>query len=76
MASTTGWVWDERYAWHDARGMMDTVGPEAMFEPEPSLESGAIKRRLREPGRRQRPARPPDLGRAATGERAGAAMAS
>ena len=47
MESTTGWVWDERYAWHDARGMMDTVGPEAMFEPEPSLESGPIKRRLR-----------------------------
>jgi acetoin utilization deacetylase AcuC-like enzyme len=47
MASTTGWVWDERYAWHDARGMMDTVGPKAMFEPEPSLESGAIKRRMR-----------------------------
>ena len=47
MESTTGWVWDERYAWHDARGMMDTVGPEAMFEPEPSLESGQIKRRLR-----------------------------
>ncbi len=47
MAGTTGWVWHERYAWLDARGMMDTVGPEAMFEPEPSLESGRIKRRLR-----------------------------
>jgi acetoin utilization deacetylase AcuC-like enzyme len=47
MAGRTGWVWHERYAWHDARGMMDTIGPEAMFEPEPSLESGAIKRRLR-----------------------------
>jgi acetoin utilization deacetylase AcuC-like enzyme len=47
MAHATGWVWDERYAWHDARGMMDSVGPEALFEPEPSLESGATKRRLR-----------------------------
>jgi acetoin utilization deacetylase AcuC-like enzyme len=47
MADTTGWVWDERYAWHDARGLMDSVGPEALFEPEPSLESGNTKRRLR-----------------------------
>jgi acetoin utilization deacetylase AcuC-like enzyme len=45
--SRTGFVWHERYAWHDARGMMDSVGPEALFEPEPSLERGATKRRLR-----------------------------
>src|SRR5215210_5967765 len=47
MPSRTGFVWHERYAWHDARGMMDSIGPEALFEPEPSLESGSTKRRLR-----------------------------
>src|SRR4051794_36537248 len=47
MADTTGWVWDERYAWHDARGLQDSAGPEALFEPEPSLESGVTKRRMR-----------------------------
>jgi acetoin utilization deacetylase AcuC-like enzyme len=47
MAHATGWVWHERYAWHDARGMMDSVAPEALFEPEPSLESGTTKRRTR-----------------------------
>src|SRR4051812_1764049 len=47
MADTTGWVWDERYAWHDARGLQDSAPPEALFEPEPSLESGVTKRRLR-----------------------------
>src|SRR4051794_5113448 len=47
MADGTGWVWDERYAWHDARGLQDSAGPEALFEPEPSLESGVTKRRLR-----------------------------
>ena len=47
MADTTGWVWDERYAWHDARGLQDSADPEALFEPEPSLESGVTKRRLR-----------------------------
>jgi hypothetical protein len=35
-----GLVWHERYAWHDARGLLDTLGREALFEPEPSLESG------------------------------------
>jgi acetoin utilization deacetylase AcuC-like enzyme len=44
---TTGFVWHERYAWHDARGLADTFGPAALFEPEPSLESGDTKRRLR-----------------------------
>jgi acetoin utilization deacetylase AcuC-like enzyme len=43
----TGWVWDERYAWHDARGLQDSADPEALFEPEPSLESGVTKRRMR-----------------------------
>jgi hypothetical protein len=47
MADTTGWVWHERFAWHDARGLMDSAPPEALFEPEPSLESGVTKRRLR-----------------------------
>jgi hypothetical protein len=47
MATRTGWVWHERCAWHDARGLLDTLGREALFEPEPSLESGNTKRRLR-----------------------------
>jgi acetoin utilization deacetylase AcuC-like enzyme len=47
MADRTGWVWDERYAWHDARGLQDSAAPEALFEPEPSLESGVTKRRMR-----------------------------
>jgi acetoin utilization deacetylase AcuC-like enzyme len=46
MATRTGWVWHERYAWHDARGLQDSLGREALFEPEPSLESGNTKRRL------------------------------
>ena len=44
---STGWVWHERYAWHDARGLIDTMPRDALFEPEPSLESGTTKRRLR-----------------------------
>ncbi len=40
-------MWHERYAWHDARGLMDSAPPEALFEPEPSLESGVTKRRFR-----------------------------
>ena len=47
MSTKTGWVWHERYAWHDARGLIDTLDREALFEPEPSLESGNAKRRLR-----------------------------
>jgi acetoin utilization deacetylase AcuC-like enzyme len=47
MATKTGWVWHERFAWHDARGLLDTLGREALFEPEPSLERGNTKRRLR-----------------------------
>jgi acetoin utilization deacetylase AcuC-like enzyme len=43
----TGFVWHERYAWHDARGLLDTFDRAALFEPEPSLESGTTKRRLR-----------------------------
>jgi acetoin utilization deacetylase AcuC-like enzyme len=43
----TGLVWHERYAWHDARGLYDSLPRAALFEPEPSLESGATKRRLR-----------------------------
>src|ERR1700759_1099723 len=44
---STGFVWHERYAWHDARGLLDTFDHSALFEPEPSLESGTTKRRLR-----------------------------
>jgi acetoin utilization deacetylase AcuC-like enzyme len=47
MAARTGWVWHERYAWYDARGLLDSLGREALFEPEPSLESGNTKRRVR-----------------------------
>jgi acetoin utilization deacetylase AcuC-like enzyme len=47
MRAATGWVWHERYAWHDARGPADVLPREALFEPEPSLERGTIKRRLR-----------------------------
>jgi acetoin utilization deacetylase AcuC-like enzyme len=43
----TGFVWHERYAWHDARGLLDMFDRGALFEPEPSLESGTTKRRLR-----------------------------
>jgi acetoin utilization deacetylase AcuC-like enzyme len=43
----TGFVWHERYAWHDARGLLDILDRDALFEPEPSLESGTTKRRLR-----------------------------
>jgi acetoin utilization deacetylase AcuC-like enzyme len=43
----TGFVWHERYAWHDARGLLDTFDRAALFEPEPSLETGTTKRRLR-----------------------------
>jgi acetoin utilization deacetylase AcuC-like enzyme len=43
----TGWVWHERYAWHDARGLTDSLEHDSLFEPQSSLESGAVKRRLR-----------------------------
>src|SRR4051812_13911006 len=58
MADTTGWVWDERYAWHDARGLQDSAPPEALYEPEPSLESGVTKRRVRNPVHASRPPAP------------------
>ena len=38
----TGLVWDERYAWHDA-GQVPFAGD---FEPQPSYDSPATKRRL------------------------------
>jgi acetoin utilization deacetylase AcuC-like enzyme len=44
---TTGFVWHERYAWHDSRSLPDTFGPDALFEPEPSLDSPTTRRRLR-----------------------------
>ncbi|MBV9819286.1 MAG: class II histone deacetylase [Solirubrobacterales bacterium] len=43
----TGWVWHERYAWYDSRGLSDSLGPECLFEPQPSLDHPASKRRLR-----------------------------
>ena len=43
----TGFVWHERYAWHDARGLLDMFDRSALFEPEPSLENATTKRRLR-----------------------------
>lgn len=43
----TGWVWHERYAWHDARGLTDSLEHDSLFEPQPSLESATVKRRLR-----------------------------
>jgi acetoin utilization deacetylase AcuC-like enzyme len=47
MTSRTGFVWHERYAWHDGRGLLDTFDHEAWFQPEPSLDSGETRRRLR-----------------------------
>jgi acetoin utilization deacetylase AcuC-like enzyme len=47
VSGTTGWVWHERYAWHDARGLTDSLDHDSLFEPQPSLESGIVKRRLR-----------------------------
>ena len=47
MTARTGLVWHERYAWHDARGLLDTFAAEALYEPEPSLDSGETRRRLR-----------------------------
>ncbi len=43
----TGFVWDERYMWHDSRTFAEWLPPEALYEPEPSLESPATKRRLK-----------------------------
>jgi acetoin utilization deacetylase AcuC-like enzyme len=43
---TTGWLWSERYLWHDSRGPADVAPLEALFEPEPSPESATSKRRL------------------------------
>ena len=44
---TTGFVWDERYMWHDARSYSDWLPREVLFEPEPSLESVETKRRFK-----------------------------
>jgi acetoin utilization deacetylase AcuC-like enzyme len=44
---TTGWLWDERYMWHDSRTQSEVVGPELLLEPEPSMESPATKRRFK-----------------------------
>jgi acetoin utilization deacetylase AcuC-like enzyme len=43
----TAFIWHERYMWHDQRTYADWLPPEALFEPEPGLESPATKRRFR-----------------------------
>lgn len=43
----TGFVWDERFMWHDSRTYADWLPTEALFEPEPALESVATKRRFK-----------------------------
>ncbi len=43
----TGFLWDERYMWHDARTFAEVLPPELLFEPEPSPESPATKRRFK-----------------------------
>lgn len=43
----TGFVWDERFAWHNGADMSANHAPEAMFEPAPSWESPDTKRRIR-----------------------------
>ena len=42
-----GWVFDERYLWHDARTFNSWLPPEALFEPIPSPEHPATKRRFK-----------------------------
>ena len=44
---STGWVWDERYMWHQSGSFADWMPLEALYEPEPSLESPATKRRFK-----------------------------
>jgi acetoin utilization deacetylase AcuC-like enzyme len=44
---TTGFLWDERYMWHDSRTWADFAPPAMLLEPEPSLESVATKRRFK-----------------------------
>ncbi len=44
---STGFVWDERYMWHQSGTFADYVPLEAMLEPEPAYESPASKRRFK-----------------------------
>jgi acetoin utilization deacetylase AcuC-like enzyme len=44
---TTGWVWDERYMWHDTGRRGRSLPGGEWVEPEPHAESPATKRRLR-----------------------------
>lgn len=43
---TTGYVWDERYAWHDPGGFAWSAPPGSLLEPYPHLESPESKRRF------------------------------
>ncbi len=43
----TGFVWDERFVWHDSVNIAATYPPEALFEPFPSFESPETKRRIK-----------------------------
>lgn len=43
----TGWVWQERYAWHDAGHGAGALPVSEVVEPEDHVESAASKRRFR-----------------------------
>lgn len=44
---TTGWVWHERYAWHDTGHGAGALPVSEVIEPEDHVESPASKRRFR-----------------------------
>jgi acetoin utilization deacetylase AcuC-like enzyme len=44
---TTGWVWDERYMWHDTGSGGEYMPARGWIEPEPHSERPATKRRFR-----------------------------
>jgi acetoin utilization deacetylase AcuC-like enzyme len=43
----TGWVWDERYAWHDTRSAASHLPAGGFIEPGTHAENPATKRRFR-----------------------------
>lgn len=47
MTSRTGFVWHERYAWHDTGHAALSASPDEWIEPEEHVESPESKRRLR-----------------------------
>ncbi len=47
MPFRTGFVWHERYAWHDTGHAALSAAPDEWIEPEEHVESPASKRRLR-----------------------------